>query len=65
MMRSISIEELAGFRGSTSCVFVSIYPHTTQSIYVELVVTERYFQHINPCFFFVAAGAGIKSGKAR
>jgi anthranilate phosphoribosyltransferase len=30
---------------------------------VELVVTERYFQHINPCFFVVAAGAGIKVAK--
>jgi anthranilate phosphoribosyltransferase len=64
MMRSISIEELAGFREALlDCVFVSIYPPNTIDC-VELVVTERYFQHIDPCFF-VAAGAGIKVAKAR
>jgi hypothetical protein len=44
-----------------SCVFVSIYPHITQSIYVELVVTERTLSTYR--LASLAAGAGIKVAK--
>jgi anthranilate phosphoribosyltransferase len=58
-MRSISIEELSGFRDALlDCVYVLIYRTITQLIYVEQAVTERH--NISTLASFVAAGAGVK-----
>jgi anthranilate phosphoribosyltransferase len=62
MMRSISIEELSGFRDALlNCVYVLIYRTITQLIYVEQAVTERHF-NISTLASFVAA-AGVKVAK--
>jgi anthranilate phosphoribosyltransferase len=54
MMRSISIEELSGFRDALlECVYVLIYRTITQLIYVEQAVTERHF-NISTLASFVA-----------
>jgi anthranilate phosphoribosyltransferase len=55
-------KNLPVLRSTIGCVFVSIYPPTTQSICVELVARKDTF-NISTLASFVAAGAGIKVAK--